>query len=344
MEVVQRDHRLARRNADSAKASTGFAIVVAPLSHGTSLFALLFSIPKYVHYTRKKRKYEKVLRNANVAPLSRTKRDVLIPVAFGTVTAVLGAGVPGVEHVAHGAEHLANAADLSGAANGSNPAELFFKGVSESLGDHANAIAHPGDLVHDGVQNLWQQGNYIEATADGLPASTDAEVLHVGLKEILLNWDVGEQVIGNNLAETHFEGAIAHIDALILEVMNGTFTENEMQSIGKNLTSALIAEVMGGVLSSTAYQILGEGDDTALKQQFREMVLSASNNAQRRKQIVLSIGDMNDAESKESFGELAIHHGERCDSCGTPEIRGTRFKCNDCDKDISYCFNCFMVG
>lgn len=250
-----------------------------------------------------------------------------------------------MEHVTHGAEHLANAADLSDAPNNSGPFESFAKGVYDSLRDHAHALVHPSDVPHDGLQNLWQQWNYIEPTAYGLHASADADILHVGVREMLLNWDIGEQVFNGNLAAAHFDGGIAHIDALIQEAMAGTFTEHEMQSIGKNLTSALIGEVMGGVLSSAAYQVFEESDDTALKQYFRKMVLSASNNIQRRKQIVLSISHMDRREWKgpESFGRLAIHYGVRCDSCRNLDIKGTRFKCNDCDKDINYCFGCFMA-
>jgi len=161
----------------------------------------------------------------------------------------------------------------------------------------------------------------------------------------------GEEAFLNAVGRTEEEmlDAITHIDELILAVMNSIFTEKELEMINKHLTEHAVFDVMRTVLSSAEYQGLHEEDDEeVLKLYFRHLVLSATKEIRRKKQVVQSIGEIITPSTpiiptKSQRSELAIHYGIPCNSCEDLEIEGVRYNCTGCvGEDVNYCYECFM--
>lgn len=354
--LVQQKHRIARRNRDAAVVGMAFTAIMAGPTHGTSLFGLLFTVPRYVHYSRKLGQYRDELRELGIQPLPRTKRDFAIPLIMGTGSAALGTVLGDV-----------GALTIMGA-----PLEGF---VNHVIGPHsvgeltrifggtpAEQLAQTGlGLV---VDRLISPLNRIKKRSDTLDsmASTSSVVepaLYDGVKDMLIQWGLmgcektvyaneEEFLAAVGRTEEEMQEALDNIDELVHLVMESIFSDEELEIINKYLTEHAIFEVMRTVLSSAEYQGLnGEDDEPALKMYFKHLVLSATKEIRRKKQVVQSIGEKIGSttpvcSSGSQRSKMALHYGIPCNSCEDLEIEGVRYNCTGCSGDVNYCYDCFM--
>lgn len=355
--MLQQKYRVARRNRDAAVVGIAFSGAMAIPSHGTSLFGLLFTIPRYVHYSRKLSTYRERMLQEGITPLPRTKRDYALPLVMGAGSAALSTvlGDVGVMTTMGGPmDPIFN--KLLGAHMMADVTRVLGNGPGEQV------IQTGLGLVIDRLISPFnRKGKSRSGSMDSISSDDDhGAALYDGVRDMLLRWGLmgnekdtydGEEAFLNAVGRTEEEmlDAITHIDELIQVVMNSIFTEEELEMINKHLTEHAVFEVMRTVLSSAEYQGLHEEDDEdVLKLYFRHLVLSATKEIRRKKQVVQSIGEIVAPSApitptKSQLSELAIHYGIPCNSCEDLEIEGVRYNCSGCvGEDVNYCYECFM--
>jgi hypothetical protein len=357
--MLQQKYRVARRNRDAAVVGMAFSGAMAIPSHGTSLFGLLFTIPRYVHYSRKLSTYEERMLEEGITPLPRTKRDYVLPLVMGAGSAALstvlgdvgalttmGGPMDPIFNKLLGTHMMADVTRLLG--NG--PGEQV---IQSGLGLVIDKLISPFNHIRKAKSRSGSMDSTLSDDQNGA-------ALYDGVRDMLLRWGLmdndkdiydGEEEFLNAVGRTEEEmlDAITHIDELIQVVMGSIFTEEELEMINKHLTEHAVFEVMRTVLSSAEYQGLHEEDDEeVLKLYFRHLVLSATKDIRRKKQVVQSIGEIVTpstpiSPTKSQLSELAIHYGIPCNSCEDLEIEGVRYNCSGCvGEDVNYCYECFM--
>lgn len=336
--TLQKKHQLSRGKAEGAAIGILMSSVAAPFTHGISLFSLLFNVPRVVYYGSKQLKYTIQLRRNGTSTLRRRKRDFAIPVISGSVGIVIGSGIPGLEHVQHGAEHLAD--QVSPTDPHQNALTLLGTGIQDSLREHYTAVVHPGSVFHDGAQNLLMQGNLVDSP------SAPIDGLMSGIHD--LHQSTGQNPL--DLVGQHVYDAFDRMDELIKETINGTFTANEMQAIGKNLTSAIIGEILGKILEAPMEAVADGDEELMLQMQFHDIILSYVEEIEKQKELVRAsringgtgIGDLFESHLGGSASSSMVHLGMEYQVCQAEDIVGIRYTCRLADEDIHYCASCYL--
>ncbi|KAF9528796.1 hypothetical protein CPB83DRAFT_853755, partial [Crepidotus variabilis] len=208
---------------------------------------------------------------------------------------------------------------------------------------------------------MWMQGTMDEPLAHHgagyLATLADPQIAPVSLHEIANHAGEIHDLHGGadeawfDLGQEHFQNASDRMDELIGEVIKGTFTQNEMQAIGKNLTATVIGEMLGKIMeapfdleSGSKSPVDAEKKQLILQNRFHDIVMSLVADIEHQKDTVKAIrkkgGFGIDLSSPES---QTVHQNCSCSSCGLGEIVGPMYSCHvaDGEEDINYCARCF---
>ncbi|KAG8985881.1 hypothetical protein FRB90_004386 [Tulasnella sp. 427] len=168
--------RFSRNNAVvGIFASVGLAVV----THGTSLFGLLFSGPKFFYYTWKLEKLRVLMKENGIPIPKRRIVEFVAPLLLGTVVAGFGLGLDAIAGL--GAAVLSPSNFLSGigsdaanavkdlaTASGPPPSEAFeaaLSSVVHALGSYPGGGTGPDALVHHmrhGSERLYDLADSVQ--------------------------------------------------------------------------------------------------------------------------------------------------------------------------------------
>ncbi|KAG9013572.1 hypothetical protein FRB90_005861 [Tulasnella sp. 427] len=194
--------RLSRNNsAVGIFASAGFCII----THGTSIFGLLFSGPKFVYYEWKIVKLKKLMKQEEIDIPDRRVIEFIAPILLGAVVGGIGLGVDGVaavgdtavNHAPGAAAHVVSASEfITGIGRG------FFDAVKE-LG--TAAVTAPSDVFTSAVMNTLHVFNPHPVATSGSEAIVDhlqhgSDSLH-NLAESITHGTVWTEYYGHALGK-----------------------------------------------------------------------------------------------------------------------------------------------
>ncbi|CAE6525544.1 unnamed protein product [Rhizoctonia solani] len=164
--------RTTRLKRDVAAVGNAALASSALPTHGVSLFAGVYTVPRFLWCWKKHRIVKQALEHRGLQIPDRTKRDYAIPAAVGAVSGAIGAGADSLAGFADGL--VPHNADATHALPFDQWLERTGESTVEALTTHGEAVDHAG-FVTNLVEN-----NYVTAyTPDDLQEHVQNGVQHL---------------------------------------------------------------------------------------------------------------------------------------------------------------------